>query len=98
LFIISYILAILLFPLATLHAYTSNESIVVSRVMPAYAYSGQTVTIQITISVANDIVAPAQGFYFVDNIPDNLSLSISSYAVKKKWPGLNGYNCRNRIF
>lgn len=51
--------------------------------MPEYAYPGQNIPVNITISVANDIVAPAQGFYFVDNILDNLSLSISSYEVSQ---------------
>ena len=72
-------------------AYTNNEEITVARQMPSFAEAGETITVETTITIGG-ITNPINGFYFTDQIPEDLKTSLleESLEMRKsdvKWAG-----------
>lgn len=77
---------------ATTYAYTSNGEITVIRQMLSAGNAGETITIEITLNVGGGIAGPIRGFYFTDEIPEDLTIETGSYAVT-----LNGADLSNIV-
>lgn len=71
----------LLSPLSSIHAYTSNEAVSVERQMPAQAYPGETITVTIAVNIGSTLSAPARGFYLTDEVPDSLLFDRNACVV-----------------
>jgi hypothetical protein len=70
-------------------AYTNNEEISVVRQMPSFAEAGETITVETTVTIGG-ITNPINGFYFTDEIPEELLILPGTYTAT-----LNGFDLSN---
>ena len=93
-FLLSLILFILTPITSTIPSfgYTNNAEITFVRQMPSQATPGETITIEFVFDIGDGITDPMRGFYFTDEIPEDLTVEEGSYTVK-----LNGVDLTNIV-
>jgi hypothetical protein len=67
---------------------STDGEVTIVRQMPSQATSGETITIEVTLTVGTGITDPIKGFYLADEIPEDLTIETSSYTATLNGSGL----------